>query len=232
MYHDLPLKNDFNFQGEMIEPWQRHSTMSVIKTHWPQYRDKEISTKATHAIYILRSPFDALLSEFNREFSADRTSHVDVAPMAEIQRQYAGWAQRRHLRWVESAEFWIGTTFPNATLGRVVQRTIRKAKPQQTVSVLVLFYEVRAARKRPCLLTCSAPGQSGLCARFCVSGATPVCFSQNSAGQRNAVRGRGRGMRRQRASPCVRGAARPRAVQPVPRPRRGPFRRHASRVVP
>jgi hypothetical protein len=79
VYHDRALERTYGFRGEMVNPWATaHSRFSVIKSHFPMFNQKVLPHRVTGAIHILRAPFDAMLSEFNREYGNGHTSSASA----------------------------------------------------------------------------------------------------------------------------------------------------------
>ncbi|GBG26938.1 WSC domain-containing protein 2 [Hondaea fermentalgiana] len=94
------------------------STVVAIKTHFPckncwmvdreNYRPVKATgdiPKATHAIYMLRSPFDALLAEFNRLYSG---SHTGSSSASSFQgSRWANFVQLKGESWAFHANYWL-----------------------------------------------------------------------------------------------------------------------------
>jgi len=147
MYRDKALKDTYHFEGELADPWTAHPTMSVIKSHFPTYHNifGPVNHKVSGAIYILRSPWDAMYSEFNRQFAGN--SHVGLASMELIKSRFFSWAGGKHKEWMSSANIWTGG-YRNVTLqseGDITKYFVanRPMRPnnQHPIPVLVLFYE-------------------------------------------------------------------------------------------
>jgi len=147
MYHDSDLKNDYGFKGETKNPWAGdHAQLSVIKTHYPFFHDRHIPAKANAAIHIVRAPFDALLSEFNREYG---NSHVGRAPMEIMHSRLSGWLMKRHFVWTRTMRFWLGGNgslelhpdVNNKVSAFVLERHLDPKGAGPAVPVLVMFYE-------------------------------------------------------------------------------------------
>lgn len=108
VYHDERLFRA-GFRGEMEIPWEhRHSRYSVIKSHWPFF-DISVPHKVSAAVHLLRSPFDAVLSEYNREYGG---GHVQVASNAQLRSgSFKRWADLRIDAWVRDMDAWLGKRF-------------------------------------------------------------------------------------------------------------------------
>jgi hypothetical protein len=153
MYHDTDLLREYGFQGEMRSPWPgKHSPMSVIKSHYPLYIFKKIPLKVDGAVHILRAPFDALLSEFNRQHS---NSHVGLASVDALRHQLTPWAMKLHMVWKSTADLWAGPRFwekagnlssspdpssPPVVTSFTFNRSLHAVNDKK-IPVLVMFYE-------------------------------------------------------------------------------------------
>jgi hypothetical protein len=139
------------FQGEGVNPYaQNYPTMSAIKTHWPYYT-VDIHYKTTGIVYIMRSPFNAFLSEFNREYEH---GHTSVVPRGVMQKYISHFLTQKRRSWVRSCKLYAGDYYFNHTSMRRHQNGVTSLLINQpvfkhrsgdlqdkTVPTLVLFYE-------------------------------------------------------------------------------------------
>jgi hypothetical protein len=146
---DESLLHD-GFKGESIDPWQGvHPQVSAIKTHYPMF-DEDMPTKIHAVIQVIRSPYDALLSEFNREHGHGRDPHTRVASVDTLQHVFPEWFSRRSRGWRRHVMFWDGPRFwerpemntEKSVTSMVLNQPIWGHKwKNHTAPVLILFYE-------------------------------------------------------------------------------------------
>ena len=153
LYADDTLKKE-GFEAENINPWRcDFPCVSAIKIHYPYFRSPKPSRRVHGVIQVLRSPFDALLSEYSREHGEGRDPHTSFVPVEKLQREYPEWFGKRSRLWLGFMKFWMGSYYwwPNNTAVHketsngvtsfTLNRGIFGASTNRTVPIVVLFYE-------------------------------------------------------------------------------------------
>ena len=169
MYDDKTLSSKYEFTGELL-PSFREPIMSVIKTHFPLYT--ALNPKLTGAVYILRSPWDAMVSEFNREHGewSKTKTNATHATVWEFETEFTSWADRMQKEWLRSVHFWTNASAfrglrEHQVASPLLNRTVDRHS-KHFIPVLVLLYEVwgsfsfSCAHPRP-----RARAPAGLCSR-------------------------------------------------------------------
>jgi len=169
MYDDKTLSSKYEFTGELL-PSFREPIMSVIKTHFPLYT--ALNPKLTGAVYILRSPWDAMVSEFNREHGewSKTKTNATHATVWEFETEFTSWADRMQKEWLRSVHFWTNASaFEGLSEYQVASPLLNRTVDRHSkhfIPVLVLLYEVwgsfsfSCAHPRP-----RARAPAGLCSR-------------------------------------------------------------------
>lgn len=81
VYRDKSIADE-GYRGELKRAYRRYSITSVVKAHYPANRlSLSWSKKMTAVINIVRSPFDACVSEYNRRKASGHTAeaHTNVS---------------------------------------------------------------------------------------------------------------------------------------------------------
>lgn len=131
------------FQGEMLHPYAEPvSRFSVINTYFPYSQDDLQQSGDTGAIVFMRSPFDAILSEFTKEHG----NHVSTNKSREL---FPFAMLRGMIKWRTFAEFWLGNRMQllKQRNGVSLMEYKRNIASNHTIRVLVVFHEDFVRRK-------------------------------------------------------------------------------------
>jgi len=151
VYPSDPTLFSDGFRGERLNVFaSSFPRVSSIKTHHPLFA-YPMSPEIRYGIQVLRNPFDALISEFNREHGKGTDPHTNVATVHSFRTVFPDWFKERGMRYWGHARFWNGPRYwedpsrddSRGTTSLLLNRQISDfpSKRNQTIPVLVLFYE-------------------------------------------------------------------------------------------
>lgn len=113
-----------------------------------------INHKANAVIQVIRNPFDAILSEFNKEYGSGNKGedpHTLVAPTDYFETIFPRWFDSRSELWLEYMKFWLEekywenleeeTNQYGVTSFQIERKIFGGVLKDQPVPVLVVFFE-------------------------------------------------------------------------------------------
>jgi hypothetical protein len=158
VHHDKSLFDE-GYLGEYNDnEHNSYPTVSAIKVHYPYYK-KIPYTKTAAVIEIIRSPFDALMAEFQRTVNLKKfrqhpnsvDPHVTSASPEEFHTIFPNWIKKASAKWLEYADFWLGKRLwersdvqrcdANGVTSFVINSDPDLLNANRTIPILVLFYE-------------------------------------------------------------------------------------------
>lgn len=153
VYGDVKLRKQ-GFQGELMDSFASpYPRTIVVKTHSDIRVPLEGVRKVTAALYILRSPFDVALSQFNLE---ETKSHTAQASLHSLKTEFPRYFSEALHMWLYSVKTWLpevyweredwpkmhsDTDVTTYLFHKDVFHKVHPKKKNADIPIFIIFYE-------------------------------------------------------------------------------------------